>query len=77
MGGNEAKGKEAATGGEWLNNLTKGFARAAAKINEGGEMTAILKVAAGDFNGDMGSGSYALTEFNLGYRGEEHSQDTF
>ncbi len=65
VGGDREAGKVAAerTGGTWVSSLSKGFAKAAADLNAGGEVSVVLKLAAGDYDGDLGSGAYALPLF--------------
>ena len=55
-------GKAAAekTKGKWTKSLTKAFALAAREINEKKELSITIKVAEGDYNGDLGSGAYQL-----------------
>ncbi len=65
VGGDREAGEAAAEreGGAWLSSLSKGFAKAAGDLNAGGEVKVLLKLAAGDFDGDLGSGAYALPAF--------------
>ena len=55
-------GKAAAAkgGGKWLKNLSKAFAKAANTLNEGKEVSVVIKVTAGDYKGDLGSGAYQM-----------------
>ncbi|CAM2008861.1 hypothetical protein [Acanthopleuribacter pedis] len=65
VGGDKEAGKAAAeaAGAKWVKSLTKAFAKAANDLN-GGENEVVVKLAAGDQNGDLGSGAYALPQFN-------------
>ncbi|CAM2069410.1 hypothetical protein SCOR_28825 [Sulfidibacter corallicola] len=65
VGGDKEAGKAAAAtaGAKWVKSLTKGLAKAAADLN-GGKNQVTLKVAAGAFKGDLGSGAYQLPQFN-------------
>ena len=66
VGGDKEKGKAAAekVDGKWVKSLTKAFAKAAADLEAGGEMTVTIKLAAGEYKGDLGSGAYDLPIFN-------------
>lgn len=65
VGGDKDAGKAAAeaAGAKWVKNLTKAFAKAEGDLN-GGENEVVFKLAAGDQDGDLGSGAYALPAFN-------------
>lgn len=62
VGGDREKGAAVAdaAGGRWVKNLTKGFKAAAKVIAQPGPRIVVLRVAAGDHDGDLGSGSYQL-----------------
>lgn len=60
VGGDKAAGKAL---GKWAKNPTKGFKFASKAINEKGERTVVLKIAAGSYNGDLGSGVFVLPRF--------------
>jgi hypothetical protein len=66
VGGDKAAGKALAksTDGQWAKSLSKGLRRASKVLAAGGEMTVVVKVAAGDYNGDIGSGAYQFPELN-------------
>ncbi len=65
VGGEEAKGKAVAEagGGSWSKGLTKALEAAAVPLNAAGSPTVVLRIAAGDYTGDLGSGTYAIPEF--------------
>lgn len=65
VGGDKAAGKAA---GKWAKNPTKGFKAAAAALTaeKGNEVTVKVKIAAGEYDGDMGSGGYELPAFQNG-----------
>lgn len=63
VGGDKDAGKAAAAGGKWSKGLTKAFKLVGKKLGEGGEMTVVLKVPAGDYDGDQQSGVYVLPAF--------------
>lgn len=62
VGGDKAIAKPAAQamGAKWVKSLTKGFASAAQDLNAGGSVSVVIKVAAGEYDGDLGSGAYAI-----------------
>ncbi len=60
VGGDKAK----AAGGKWVKDLTRGFAAAAEAVNQPGARTVVVRVAAGDYTGDLGSGAYDLPLLN-------------
>lgn len=66
VGGDKEKGKAMASsaGGKWGKSLSKGFKNAAKAINaaKGAKVIACIKVAAGEYDGDFGSGAYILPE---------------
>ncbi|MFH1727825.1 MAG: hypothetical protein ABIA04_05340 [Pseudomonadota bacterium] len=66
VGAGSDAGKQAATAqsATWVKNLTKAINKAANDINAGGDVSVLIKVAAGDYNGDMGSGAYAIPLLN-------------
>ena len=65
VGGDKATGKQvaAASGAKWVKSLTKGFKKAATDLNAGGDVAVIIKVAAGDYDGDLHSGAYTIPKF--------------
>ncbi|MCK4415065.1 MAG: hypothetical protein KAY32_16155 [Candidatus Eisenbacteria sp.] len=65
VGGDRTLGKTAAVEweGAWVKNLSKAFARAADDLNAGGAITVTIKVAQGEYDGDLGSGAYQLPQF--------------
>lgn len=65
VGGDKAAGKAAASavGAKWVKSLTKAFAQAANDLNAGGPQTVYINVAAGEYDGDLGSGAYTLPKF--------------
>ncbi|HNC45711.1 MAG TPA: hypothetical protein PLU80_16205, partial [Acidobacteriota bacterium] len=60
VGADESATKAAAgrLGGTAVGSLTKAFAAAVADLSAGSNVT--IKLAAGEYNGDFGSGAYAL-----------------
>lgn len=62
IGGDKTAGKAAAKNGKWAKSLTKGLKAAAKALAEGGPMTVVVKVAAGDYDGDLGSGAFQFPE---------------
>ncbi|MBI4748437.1 MAG: hypothetical protein HY774_08095 [Acidobacteria bacterium] len=64
VGADESATKAAAgrVGGTAVSSLTKAFAAAVADLSAGSNVT--IKLAAGDYNGDFGSGAYALGVIN-------------
>ncbi|HHQ47419.1 MAG TPA: hypothetical protein ENK19_00870, partial [Acidobacteria bacterium] len=61
VGGPRTEGKAAAakSGAVWVKSLTKGFARAAREIGPG-TAEVELRLAEGEYTGDLGSGAYAI-----------------
>lgn len=57
VGGDKAAGKALGT---WAKSLTKAFSAASQALATGGPVTVVVKVAAGDHDGDLGSGAYEL-----------------
>lgn len=62
VGGDKDAGKSAAKNGKWVKSLTKALKAAGAALAEGGPMTVVVKVAAGDYDGDLGSGAFQFPE---------------
>lgn len=60
IGGEKVAGQALAKGEgtKWVKSLTKGVRVARKILAKGGEMTVVLKLAAGDYKGDLGSGAY-------------------
>ncbi len=60
IGGDKVAGAALAKGegAKWAKSLTKGIRVARKILNKGGEATVVLKLAAGDYTGDLGSGAY-------------------
>jgi len=60
IGGDKAAGAALAKGegAKWAKSLTKGVRVAKKILAKGGEVTVVLKLAAGDYTGDLGSGAY-------------------
>lgn len=66
VGGDKSAGKALAksSDAQWAKSLSKGLRLASKVLATGGEMTVVVKVAAGDYNGDIGSGAYQFPELN-------------
>lgn len=60
VGGDKEAGKAL---GKWAKSPTKGFKRASKAIAEKGPRTVIVKIAAGKYRGDLGSGVYKMPRF--------------
>lgn len=60
IGGDKAAGAALAKGegAKWVKSLTKGVRVAKKILAKGGEATVVLKLATGDYKGDLGSGAY-------------------
>jgi hypothetical protein len=60
IGGDKTAGAALAQGegAKWTKSLTKGVRVAKKILAKGGETTVVLKLAAGDYKGDLGSGAY-------------------
>jgi hypothetical protein len=62
VGGDKAAGKAAAQSGrgKWVSQPSKAFRLAAAAIQDGGDVDVIVRIAEGEYGGDLGSGAYTL-----------------
>ena len=58
------KAAAAAMQAEYAKSLTRAFRKAAEALNEGDAITVEIKVAAGEYDGDLGSGAYELPLFD-------------
>jgi hypothetical protein len=65
VGGDKAVAKPAAAadGAKWVKNLTKAFAKAATDINAGGNVSVVIRMATGDYDGDLHCGAYGIPKF--------------
>lgn len=64
VGGDKEAGKALGKAlGKWAKSPTKGFKRAAKAIAEKGARTVVIKIAAGKYKGDLGSGVYQMPRF--------------
>ncbi len=66
VGGDKEAGEQmaASADGQWVKGLSKAFARAADTLATGGEMNVEIRVAGGDYDGDLGSGGYTIPRLN-------------
>lgn len=88
IGGDKTAGAAAAKGegAKWVKSLTKGVRVAKKILAKGGPVTVVLKLSAGDYSGDLGSGAYqfptlsnkeAELRIEGGYSADFQSRDPF
>ena len=66
VGGDKEAGKALAEahGGKWAKSPSKAFKWASEALAEGGSKTVTVRLAAGEYDGDLGSGANILPSFN-------------